>query len=78
MRDGQNAEWRITLECRCDDGESDDTTKLELNNKWRYGSREMIECLAIDLGVILKMLLVSGHVLANGDPESALTEGLRE
>lgn len=59
-----NQKWKIRLEFECNDYDDEPSqTVLELSGEHRgeSGKRAVNECIAIDMGYIMLMLLAGGH-----------------
>ena len=60
-----HSNWKLKLEFQLDDGEGESTTAIQLDGNWvgNSGQRDAVECVARDMGAIIKMLESSGNVI---------------
>lgn len=84
MSDNAKARWKISIEWDADDGAPEQPTevRLSISNTWELkGSGPSLECLALDLGRMTRMLNTSAHVNNPGDQKGvakAFSEGLSD
>lgn len=72
------AKWTITVDLEFDDGYKRAAVKVSVSNDWKDSGdvRPFSECLALELGSVLRAIEATGHTFADGDPLSGFADAM--